>query len=134
MAQSPTGTAGNTGGGKGSADVAGQRPDTVVTVLNGTPTDGLAGATRDKLLKAGYSDQVGMVRTGNNTDQQRQDSVVYFAPGQRRMARDVAQVLGITTQPEAVDGDTLALANNTGEGAAGHETDVVVIAALDQSP
>ncbi len=136
VAQSPTGTsdAGNSGGGNGSADVAGQRPDTVVTVLNGTPTDGLAGATRDKLLKAGYSDAVGMVRTGNNTDQQRQDSIVYFAPGQRRMARDVAQVLGITTQPEAVDQDTLALANNTGEGAAGHETDVVVIAALDQSP
>ena len=32
-----------------------------------------------------------MVRTGNNTDQQRQDSIVYYAPGQRRMARDVAR-------------------------------------------
>ncbi len=137
VAQSPTGTSdsGNSGGGSsGSADVSSQRPDTVVTVLNGTPSDGLAGTTRDKLVKAGYSDASGLVRTGNNTDQQRQDSIVYYAPGQRRMARDVARVLGITTTPEAIDADTLALANNTGEGAAGHETDVVVIVALDQAP
>jgi len=136
VAQSPTGTAdsGNSGTGSGSADVSAQRPDTVVTVLNGTPTDGLAGTTRDKLVKAGYSDASGMVRTGNNTDQQRQDSIVYYAPGKRRMARDVARVLGITTAPEAIDADTLALANNTGDGAAGHETDVVVVVALDQSP
>jgi hypothetical protein len=117
-----------------SADVSGQRPDTVVAVLNGTPTQGLAGATRDKLIKAGYSDASGMVRTGNNTDQQRQDSAIFFAPGQRRMARDVAQILGISAKPEAIDPDTLALANNTGEGAAGHATDVVVINGLDQSP
>jgi LytR cell envelope-related transcriptional attenuator len=135
VAQSPTGTADSAnGGGSGSADVSGQRADTVVTVLNGTPTDGLAGTTRDKLVKAGYSDASGMVRTGNNTDQQRQDSIVYYAPGKRRMARDVAKVLGVTTAPEAIDSDTLALANNTGDGAAGHETDVVVIVALDQSP
>jgi hypothetical protein len=131
VAQSPTQSPGSGGG---STDVADQRPDTVVTVLNGTPTDGLAGTTRDKLVKGGYSDATGMVRTGNNTDQQRQDSVVFFARGQRRMARDVAQLLGITTPPEAIDQDTLALANNTGEGAAGHETDVVVIVGLDQSP
>lgn len=138
VAQSPSGTSdsGNSGGGNssGTASVADQRPDTVVTVLNGTPTDGLAGTTRDKLVKAGYSDSNGLVRTGNNTDQQRQDSIVYYAPGKRRMARDVAQVLGVTTAPEAIDADTLALANNTGEGAAGHETDVVVIVALDQAP
>ena len=88
----------------------------------------------DKLIKAGYSDATGLVRTGNNTDQQRQDSAVFFAPGQRRMARDVAHILGISAKPEAIDPDTQALANNTGEGAAGHETDVVVITGLDQSP
>jgi hypothetical protein len=114
--------------------VAAQRGDTVVTVLNGTPTQGLASTTRDKLVKAGYSDEVGMVRTGNNTDQQRQDSAIFYASGQRPMARDVAKVLGITGRPEAIDPDTQALANNTGDGAAGHETDVVVIVGLDQSP
>src|SRR4051794_7375272 len=119
---------------QGSADVSGQRADTVVTVLNGTPTPGLAGAARDKLVKVGYSDATGLVRTGNNTDQQRQDSAVFFAPGQRRMARDVAQILGITAKPEAIDPDTLALANNTGEGATGHAADVVAIVGADQSP
>jgi len=133
VAQSPTASTGSGNSGGGSADVTDQRPDTVVTVLNGTPTQGLAGTTRDKLVKAGYSDETGMVRTGNNSDQQRQDSAVFYAPGQRRMARDVAQVLGITARPEAIDPDTQALANNTGEGAAGHETDVVVIVAADQS-
>ncbi len=133
VAQSPTQTSDSSSGGNATS-VSDQRADTVVTVLNGTPTQGLAGTTRDKLLKAGYSDAVGMVRTGNNTDQQRQDSAVFYADGQRRMARDVAQVLGITARPEAIDPDTQALANNTGDGAAGHETDVVVIVALDQSP
>jgi LytR cell envelope-related transcriptional attenuator len=130
VAASPNGSASP----QASTDVSSQRPDTVVAVLNGTPTQGLAGATRDKLLKAGYSDATGLVRTGNNTDQQRQDSAVFFAPGQRRMARDVAEILGITATPEAIDPDTLALANNTGDGATGHATDVVAIVGLDQSP
>ena len=128
VAQSPTSSA------SPSADVAGKRPDTVVTVLNGTATDGLAGTVRDKLVAQGYSDEVGMVRTGNNTDQQRQNSIVLYASGQRRMARDVARILGISGRPELVDEDTLALANNTGDGAAGHETDVVVVAGPDQAP
>ena len=127
VAQPPSATSSPT------ADVADQRPQTVVTVLNGTATDGLAGTVREKLLAQGYSDELGMVRTGNNTDQQRQDSLVLYTRGQRRMARDVARVLGISTRPEAVDPDTEALANNTGDGAAGHETDVVVIAGPDQA-
>jgi hypothetical protein len=114
--------------------VTDQRPNTVVTVLNGTATDGLAGAVRGKLVAQGYSDEVGMIRTGNNSDQQRQDSVVLYAPGKRRMARDVSQILAIRGRPQAVDEDTLALANNTGDNAAGHETDVVVVAGPDQAP
>ena len=43
----------------------------------------------------------------------------------------MAQILGITARPEEVDADTLALANNTGDGAAGNETDVVVVAGAD---
>jgi LytR cell envelope-related transcriptional attenuator len=121
------------GGGNAGTDVADQRPDTVVAVLNGTATDGLAGSIRDKLIAEGYSDEDGMIRTGNNTDQQRQDSVVLYAPGKRRVARDVAQILGINTRPEAIDDDTLALANNTGSNASGLETDVVVVAGADQA-
>jgi LytR cell envelope-related transcriptional attenuator len=129
VAQSPAETPG--GGGSGAADVADQRPDTVVVVLNGTATDGLASDLGNKLVDEGYSSDPGMIRTGNNTDQQRQDSVVLYAPGKRRVARDVAQLLGINARPEEVDADTLALANNTGDDAAGHETDVVVVAGAD---
>jgi hypothetical protein len=131
VTQSPNATPGGGGGGSGAADVADQRPDTVVVVLNGTAQDGLAGDLGDKLLDEGYSTDPGMIRTGNNTDQQRQDSVVLYAPGKRRLARDVAQILGINARPEAVDADTLALANNTGDDATGHETDVVVVAGAD---
>ena len=43
----------------------------------------------------------------------------------------MAQILGINSRPEAIDSDTLALANNTGDSAAGNETDVVVVAGAD---
>ena len=130
VTQPPDATPGG-GGGSGAADVADQRPDAVVVVLNGTATDGLASDLGNKLIDDGYSSDDGMIRTGNNTDQQRQDSVVLYAPGKRRLARDVAQILGINSRPEEVDADTLALANNTGDDAAGHETDVVVVAGAD---
>jgi hypothetical protein len=117
--------------GNGSGTTAAQaRPDTVVAILNGTPTDGLASAARDKLVAKGYSDDEGMIRTGNNTDQQRQDSAVFYAQGKRRMARDVATILGVSAAPQVVDADTLALANGDG----GKSADVVAVLGLDQSP
>jgi hypothetical protein len=119
-------------GGSSGPTVVETRPDTVVAILNGTPTEGLASGARDKLISKGYSDTDGMIRTGNNTDQQRQDSAVYFAPGKRSQARDVAAILGITVSPQAVDPDTLALANATGTG--GKSADVVAVLGLDQSP
>jgi hypothetical protein len=132
VAQPPSGTT-DAGTGSGSqASAADARPDTVVAILNGTPTEHLASGARDKLVNKGYSDADGMIRTGNNTDQQLQDSAVYFARGQRRMARDVASILGITAAPQAVDDDTLALANATGNG--GKSADVVAVLGLDQSP
>jgi LytR cell envelope-related transcriptional attenuator len=103
-----------------------------VAILNGTPTEGLASSARDKLVAKGYSDDDGMIRTGNNTDQQRQDSAVFFAQGKRRQARDVASILGISGAPQAVDEDTLALANAAGNG--GQSADVVAVLGLDQSP
>ena len=129
----PTQSSAKTGGGGSSGPTAAQlRPDTVVAILNGTPTEGLASGARDKLIAKGYSDTDGMIRTGNNTDQQRQDSAVFFAPGKRKQARDVASILGISASPQAVDPDTLALANATGTG--GKSADVVAVLGLDQSP
>ena len=124
----------STGGtGEGGQAVAAARPETVVTVLNGTPTEGLASQTRDKLMAEGYSDEQGMIRTGNNTDQQRQDSVVLYADGERRQARDVAAVLDIT-QLEAIDPETQALADATDATNSGQASKVVVILGGDQSP
>jgi hypothetical protein len=132
VAQQPSGTTNDTGGAGAGPTAAESRPDTVVAILNGTPTAHLASGARDKLIAKGYSDADGMIRTGNNTDQQLQDSAVYFAPGKRKMARDVASILGITAAPQAVDEDTLALANATGGG--GKSADVVAVLGLDQSP
>jgi hypothetical protein len=57
---------------------------------------------------------------------------VLFAPGQRRQARDVATILGISARPEAVDESTLAVANGVGGG--GDSADVVAVLGLDQAP
>jgi hypothetical protein len=121
------------GTGEGGQAVAAARPETVVTVLNGTPTEGLASQTRDKLMAEGYSDEQGMIRTGNNTDQQRQDSVVLYADGERRQARDVAAILDIT-QLEAIDPETQALADATDATNSGQASKIVVILGGDQSP
>jgi len=125
-------TAGGSGGGAGQSAVA-ARPETVVTILNGTPTEGLASQTRDKLIAEGYAEDQGMIRTGNNTDQQRQDSVVLYADGKRRQARDVGAILGITSF-EAVDAETQALADATDATNSGRSSDIVVILGGDQSP
>jgi hypothetical protein len=133
VTQEPTTSAdAGAGGGGGDTSAADARPDTVVAILNGTPTQGLARSASDKLIAEGYSDETGMVRTGNNSDQQLQDSKVLFAPGQRRQARDVATILGISARPEAVDESTLAVANGVGGG--GDSADVVAVLGLDQAP
>jgi hypothetical protein len=131
VAQPPAGTT-SAGTGGGSTSVVNARPQTVVAILNGTPTEGLAGQARDKLTAKGYSGDQGKIRTGNNTDQQRQDSAVFYAPGQRRQARDVASILGVSANPAAVDENTLSLANGVGGG--GASADVVAVLGLDQSP
>jgi hypothetical protein len=132
VAQQPTSSA-DTGTGGGTTPTAAEaRPETVVAILNGTPTQGLAKSASDKLVAEGYSEDHGMIRTGNNTDQQLQDSAVFYAPGKRRQARDVASILGISARPAAVDEDTLALANGVGGG--GDSADVVAVLGLDQSP
>ena len=135
VAQEPSSSAdaGTGNGGGGGTSAADARPDTVVAVLNGTPTQGLAKGAGDKLIAEGYSDATGMIRTGNNTaDQQLPESSVLYAPGKRRQARDVASILDISARPKAVDEGTLAVANGVGGG--GDSADVVVVLGLDQSP
>jgi hypothetical protein len=122
-----------TAAGGTSERIAALRPETVVAILNGTPTEGLASSTRDKLMAEGYSDEQGMIRTGNTIDQQRQDSVVLYATGKRRQARDVASIIGVDAV-EQVDADTQALADSTDDTGSGRHADVVAILGADQSP
>ena len=119
------------GAGQAAADL---RPEKVVVVLNGTPTDGLASGERDKLLAAGYSDEQGMLRIDNNADQQCQDSVVYYVPGAegRRQARDVSRLLDIT-RTEQIDEETQALADSSDESGS-QPADVVALLCADKSP
>jgi hypothetical protein len=119
------------GAGEGAAEA---RPEKVVVVLNGTPTDGLASGERDKLIAAGYSDEQGMIRIDNNPDQQCQDSVVYYGGGaeERRQARDVSRLLDIT-RTEQIDEETQALADSSDETGT-LPADVVALLCADKSP
>ena len=101
-------------------------------MLNGTPIDGLASGERDKLIAAGYSDEQGMIRIDNNQDQQRQDSVVFYAPDERRQARDVARLLDITRYEE-IDEETQALADSSDETGT-LPADIVALLGADKSP
>ncbi|MGH3995079.1 MAG: LytR C-terminal domain-containing protein, partial [Pseudonocardiaceae bacterium] len=77
-------------------------PRTVtVSVLNGTTVGGLAAQLGDKLEGQGF--QLGNVT--NNTDQQRAESVVLFAPGAEDEATDVGRRLKID-QREPIDPDS----------------------------
>ena len=72
-----------------------------VSVLNGTTVGGLAAQFGDKLERQGF--QLGNVT--NNTDQQRAESVVLFAPGAEREAKEVGRRLKID-QREPIDPDS----------------------------
>jgi hypothetical protein len=115
------------GAGEAAAEV---RPDKVVVVLNGTSADGLASQQRDKLMAAGYVDE--MIRIDNSDDQQRQDSLILYAADERRQARDVARLLDIS-RLEEIDPETEALANSSDETGT-LPADVVAVIGADKSP
>jgi hypothetical protein len=116
--------------GGGSERAIAARPEKVVVVLNGTAVDGLASGERDKLVAAGYAE--GNLRTDNSDDQSRQDSVVLYAPDERRQARDVARLLDISRMEE-IDEETLALANSSDESGS-LPANVVVVLGSDKAP
>jgi hypothetical protein len=121
-----------TANGGAGAEAAEARPEKVVVVLNGTPTDGLASGERDKLIAAGYSDEQGMLRIDNNPDQQCQDSVVFYGADERRQARDVSRLLDIT-RTEQIDEETQALADSSDETGS-LPANVVALLCADKSP
>jgi LytR cell envelope-related transcriptional attenuator len=79
-------------GKKGKQAAAKMAPSEIeVTVLNGTATDGLAGAYGDKVEKKGF--KLGAI---SNTEQSFATSVVMFERGHAPEARKVAKQLGIS--------------------------------------
>ncbi len=66
------------------------RAAVTVSVLNGTDTQGLARAASDGLNKAGFTDTT----TGNVPDNQA-TTVVYYAPGSKAEAEEVAKELAV---------------------------------------
>jgi hypothetical protein len=105
------------------------KAETTVVILNGTTTDGLAGNAKSALEEAGYQpDRVPTVTSSNQTVAR---STVYYAPGRRAQAMDVARTLKIdAVQP--LDPDTQALAENSTPTPV--KADAVVILGADRNP
>jgi LytR cell envelope-related transcriptional attenuator len=89
-----------------------------VAVLNGTVQPGLAAQIGDQIANEGYMRGV----VTNNSDQERAESVVLYAPGAEREAIDVSRRLDIP-QREPIDAASQSLAG---------DATVVVIAGSDQ--
>ena len=75
-----------------------------------------------------------MIRTGNNLDQQRQDSVGAVRAPASGGRRATSPRSSASARAEQIDADTQALANSTDSTSSGKPSDVVVIAGADQSP
>jgi len=87
------------GGGSRSQTASVVRGDTTTAVLNGTNQAGLASTVQTKLTKAGF--EKGEV--ADNVDQTLAETAIYFTAGNERAAKDVAEVIGVSSsavQPE----------------------------------
>jgi len=107
---------GQGGGGADNSQPAIDPSQVTVAVLNGTTVTGLAADVGDTVENAGY--QLGNV--SNSLDQERAESVVFYAPGAEVEAEDVGRRLKIA-QREQIDPDT--------QGLAGDASVVVVVGA-----
>jgi hypothetical protein len=115
---------GTSGGGtKTSATAAPPKADTTVAVLNGTTVAGLAANVADKVAKAGY--KKGTVT--NAPDQQRAATQVYYEPGQKAAALQVARTIDVGK-------DAVVPIDDVTSATAGSDASVVVVVGSDQSP
>jgi LytR cell envelope-related transcriptional attenuator len=103
-----------------STQPAVQRASTAVAVLNGTTTPGLAATVSDDLSRGGF-------KRGNVTnaaDQQQAQTAVAYAPGFKRAADEVAQILKLKAVTP-IDPGTQAIA--------GSDAQVVVTVGTDRT-
>jgi hypothetical protein len=107
-AQSPAG--GSSSSNKRSGPL--RRGDVTVAVLNGTTVTGLAKQASDRLVAAGFKEGT----TDNAADQSRSATIVSYAPGFRRAAQTVANVLKLGSGTlEPLDSGTKAIAGSSAE-------------------
>jgi hypothetical protein len=83
------------------------RGDVTVAVLNGTTQAGLAAQLGDQIAASGF--KKGQVT--NASDQQAQQTIVYYASGQKKAANEVARIVK-ANNVQAIDPDTQAIAGN----------------------
>lgn len=94
----------------GSPTAPVSRSQTTVSVLNGTTTPGLAANISDQLQRGGF--KRGSVT--NAADQQRPETLVNYAPGFKRAADEIAQLLKLkAAQP--IDPGTQAIAGTNAQ-------------------
>jgi hypothetical protein len=115
---------GTSGSGTKTSSTASAPPkaDTTVAVLNGTTVAGLAANVADKVAKAGY--KKGTVT--NAPDQQRAATQVYYVPGQKAAALQVARAIDVGK-------DAVVPIDDVTSATAG-DASVVVVVGSDQSP
>jgi hypothetical protein len=108
-------TAGRSPGGSTSKKTSSKgskvnRADITVAVLNGTTITGLARGASDRLQQAGFK---GGAVTNDTTNQARAATAVFYTPGNRAAAVDVAKVIGVGTDAvQPIDQTTKVLAGN----------------------
>jgi hypothetical protein len=97
------------------------KADTLVAVLNGTTVPGLARAVADRLETAGY--KIGAVTNG--PDQQRAATQIAYSPGNIKIARAVAKIIGVGS-------DAIVPIDDITQQTAGNDALVVVTVGSDQ--
>jgi hypothetical protein len=98
------------------------RGDVTVSVLNGTTVPGLAAQVADQVAGGGFA----RGQVTNAADQQRAETTVQYAPGQKAAAEEVATLIKISkSKVTALDANTQAIA--------GPDAEVVVTVGADRT-
>jgi LytR cell envelope-related transcriptional attenuator len=110
----------NGAGTKPTKAAAVPRGDVKVAVLNGTTQAGLAAEVGNQVAAGGFAKG----QVANAADQQAQQTIVYYASGQKKAAQEVASIIKVgDVQP--IDPDTRAIAGN--------DAKVVVLVGADKT-
>jgi hypothetical protein len=129
--QVDTGATTQTSGSKTKSGKPVSRGDVVVAVLNGTTFTGLASDIAGRLESAGF--KKGAVT--NAGDQTHSATLIQFAPGFEKQARDIGKILKVADAVEKLDSSTKAIACPPGECPTAQKPapDVVVTVGADRT-